>query len=91
MQLAVGIHAAYGPNKPYATQLRNIERTPRRYVSKLLNGAGEKFLIANLREWVDLQPLNTLALPARARYFYRIETLEQLRAAVSWCWAAAAI
>jgi UDP-N-acetylmuramate dehydrogenase len=41
-------------------------------------------VIANLREWVDLTPLNTLALPARARYFYRVETLAQLSETVDW-------
>ncbi len=37
-----------------------------------------------LLEQVDLQPLNTLALPARARYFTRIETVEQLVEALAW-------
>lgn len=39
---------------------------------------------ANILEDVDLQPFNTLALPARARYFTRIENFSQLRESVSW-------
>ncbi len=37
-----------------------------------------------LAEQVDLQPLNTLALPARARWFARIETVDQLAEALAW-------
>ncbi len=32
----------------------------------------------------DLQPLNTLALPARAEYFCRVEQLDQLQAAIDF-------
>lgn len=39
---------------------------------------------ALISDWVDLQPLNTLALPARARYFAKIETVEQLRECLLW-------
>jgi UDP-N-acetylmuramate dehydrogenase len=41
-------------------------------------------LPAFIQENIDLQALNTLAMPARARYFAAIETVEQLRAAVQW-------
>ncbi|HSB95473.1 MAG TPA: UDP-N-acetylmuramate dehydrogenase [Spongiibacteraceae bacterium] len=41
-------------------------------------------MIVNLREHVDLQPLNTLALPARARYFCRVASIEEIEAAVQW-------
>jgi UDP-N-acetylmuramate dehydrogenase len=37
-----------------------------------------------IRENIDLQPLHTLALPARARYFATIDTLEKLNEAVRW-------
>ncbi|MDY0071304.1 MAG: UDP-N-acetylmuramate dehydrogenase [Thauera sp.] len=37
-----------------------------------------------IREQVDLQAFNTLAMPARARYFAAVESVEQLRAAVRW-------
>lgn len=37
-----------------------------------------------VREQVDLRPLNTLALPARARYFCAVEDVETLRAAIAW-------
>ncbi len=40
-----------------------------------------------IAEQTDLQPLNTLALPARARYFTRIETLDQLAEALAWAQA----
>lgn len=39
---------------------------------------------ADIVENVDLQPFNTLALPARARYFIRIETHSQLKESVTW-------
>jgi UDP-N-acetylmuramate dehydrogenase len=38
----------------------------------------------SIAENVDLQPLNTLALPARARWFARIETTDQLAEALAW-------
>jgi UDP-N-acetylmuramate dehydrogenase len=37
-----------------------------------------------ISENIDLQPLHTLALPARARYFAAIDTLEKLTEAVRW-------
>jgi UDP-N-acetylmuramate dehydrogenase len=39
---------------------------------------------AFIQTHVDLQPLHTLALPARARYFAAIDTLEKLSEAVRW-------
>src|SRR6478609_5741936 len=39
---------------------------------------------ANLREHVDLQACNTLALPARARYFLRATSATELAAAIAW-------
>jgi len=39
---------------------------------------------ALIADWVDLQPLNTLALPARARYFAKVESVEQLRECLLW-------
>jgi UDP-N-acetylmuramate dehydrogenase len=42
---------------------------------------------ASVREHVDLQPFNTLALPARARYFLRATDAEQLAAAIAWAHA----
>lgn len=38
----------------------------------------------NILDNVDLQPLNTLALPARARHFARIETVAQLVDVLRW-------
>lgn len=35
-------------------------------------------------EHFDLQPCNTLALPVRARYYTRIETLADVHAAIAW-------
>jgi len=37
-----------------------------------------------VREWVDLQPLNTLAVPARARWFAALERAEQVPALHRW-------
>lgn len=37
-----------------------------------------------LREHVELQTFNTLALPARARYFVRAEQIDQVAAAIAW-------
>jgi UDP-N-acetylmuramate dehydrogenase len=37
-----------------------------------------------IQEHVDLQALNTLALPARARYFAAIETVDALRQVLVW-------
>jgi UDP-N-acetylmuramate dehydrogenase len=39
---------------------------------------------ASLREQVDLQPHNTLALPARARYFLRATAARELAGAIAW-------
>lgn len=39
---------------------------------------------ANLREHVDVQACNTLALPARARYFLRATTATELAGAIAW-------
>ena len=41
-------------------------------------------MLPAILEQVDLQPLNTLALPALARYFCRIECPDQLPAALQW-------
>ncbi len=41
-------------------------------------------MIAILREHVDLQSFNTLALPAHARYFARINSVDELHDAVAW-------
>ena len=38
----------------------------------------------HIAEHVDLTAFNTLALPARARYYTRIETLTELHAAIAW-------
>ncbi len=40
--------------------------------------------LPDLREQEPLQPLNTLALPATARYFVRVERCEQLPAVQRW-------
>ena len=37
-----------------------------------------------LRDHVDLQPLNTLALPARARHFAAVDTHDKLMEALQW-------
>jgi UDP-N-acetylmuramate dehydrogenase len=42
------------------------------------------FQPANLREHVDLQACNTLALPARARYFLRATAALELADAIAW-------
>lgn len=38
----------------------------------------------NLREHVELQSFNTLALPARARYFVRAESVADVAASIAW-------
>src|SRR5690606_19776414 len=39
---------------------------------------------ACIRENIDLQPFNTLALPARARFFAQIHSVDELREALLW-------
>lgn len=43
----------------------------------------------DLREYVELQSLNTLALPARARYFVRAANAGDVAAAIAWAQASA--
>jgi UDP-N-acetylmuramate dehydrogenase len=45
------------------------------------------FSSSDLREHVDLQPCNTLALPARARYFLRASSAREVAGAIAWAYA----
>src|SRR5690606_12222393 len=47
-------------------------------------GAQRRMTVPFIRDDVDLQPLHTLALPARARHFAQIDALDQLTEAVRW-------
>ena len=51
--------------------------------------ADDPFDAASLRERFDLQSCNTLALPARARYFLRVTGAAQLAGAIAWARARA--